>query len=802
MSTVDAKTHQSLIELRGLAKAWHFAKAEDAFKILVLGSDHATLTLISHDLWGVLEEFHKSRKSDLSQLLQRALERGPRHAGGQSGEPAQPQIASVYDGYQRQMSELSGRHIFQWATHYRENCAFILKDVVSRLSAMHDNTEAEDRIREIFAEHSREIFSKGYEKILERRLAHEIGLAKSLRGLQQFMNVIVGVLRDQREKAPSKTYAAMYWDIASAMISGILLGYRDVAVGKLVGEELLSDYLNAWVPTLGFCRGRHAILLAEQGRSVFNGSEASVCSLLMGVDRWASQASTPAVMPKYSRVAIGLSRLDITYSMGVDRVSRDIVASAFFGAPLYFKDDLADAIALADVVVAELTPDTREWVDSSGTNEVVDSSDVQGQVAGFVDLAETVSAKLTSRSAPSNAKSLSGRLPRNYAKDFPLDDPLFREGHYEVERHSVNRIIQGLQRGIGAYVWCSVRRSGKTTSAEAIAGPSGERMVVLQTMDHRPNSPELNVMGSRIRAVLEEGNAIPETFFAELVKDCVAATTQANAPRRNLVLIIDEYETLFDLIDTYTERVPSLKVLVALPLISQMLGFSMRNTLLFMGQRPDAHMILLSQNQLSPNVRQYAFPLFEHQPGSPSEFATLVSRILGENMRVADSFIEAVYQETKGHPYLTVNILVDFCEWLMESTSFELGSELGGHNFVDFSRERLDLVVLRNSPHYRLFHKMLAEFSSERSRAQEPWLYSVTSILRDIVKRHPRRMSCSLAAFDAIAKPYEDLARAPSRQLLASAAMANFFSESNGTVSAGIPLMARLAATATSRVLS
>ncbi|CAD0301404.1 hypothetical protein [Xanthomonas hortorum] len=802
MSTIDAKTHQSLNELRGHAKAWQLVKAEELFRILVLGSDHATLTLVSHDLLEILEEFQKRRKRDLSLLLQQTLERGPRHAIAPTDASGIEKVSSVFNGYQSRMAVLADKHIFQWATYYRDNCTFILKDVVSQLPSMHDYTEAEDRIQAIFADHSREIFSKGYEKVQERGLPHEIGLAKSIRGLQQFLNVIVGVLRDQREGAPSKPHAAMQWDIASAMISGILLGYRSVASGDLNGRELLSDYLNTWLPTLGFCRGRHAILLTEPGHSVFNGSEASVCSLLMGVDRWASQASTPAVLPKYSRVTIGLSRLDITYSMGVDRVSQDVAAAVFFGSPLYFKDDLADAAALADVVVAELTNTTREWVDSSGANDVVDSSDVQGQLAGFSALAETVAAILTGRSAPASAKHLSGRLLRNYAKDFPLDDPLFREGHFEVERHSVNRIIQGLQRGVGAYVWCSVRRSGKTTSAEAIAGPSGERMVIFQSMDHRPNSPELNLLSSRIRSALEAGNAIQETFFTELVADCVVATTQANAPKRNLVLIIDEYEMLFEIIDTYTERSPGLKALVSLPLISQMLGFSIKNTLLFMGQRPDAHMILLSQNQLSPNVRQYAFPLFEHQPGTSSEFAILVSRILGENLRITDPFVEAVYQETKGHPYLTVNVLVDFCEWLMASTDFELGTELGGHYFAEFSRERLEFVVLRNSPHYRLFHKMLAEFSSERSRAQEPWLYSVTSILREIVRRHPKRMNCSLAAFDQIAKPFEELARNPSRQLLASAAMANFFNESKGTVSVGIPLMARLAATSTSRSLS
>ena len=802
MSTVDPKTHQSLNELRGHAKAWRRAKADELFRLIVLGSDHATLTLISHDLSEILEEFEKTRKRDLGHLLQQALQRGPRHVPAQNISFNPAPAASAFESYQMRMDDLADKHIFQWATFYKDNCAFILKDVVSRLPTMHDYTDVEERIQQIFSNHSHDIFSRGYSRVLERGLAHEIGLAKSLRGLQQFMHVIVGLLRAQREGAPSRTQAAMYWDIASAMITGVLLGYRRVVVDELIGREVLNDYLTAWLPMLGFCRGRHAVMLAEPGESALIASEAAVFSLLLGVDRWTYQAATPPVMPKYSRVIIGLSRLDVTYSVGVDRVSQDVGATAFFAGPLLHKGDLENAVALGMTVVAELTSSTSEWVDTNCTHEVVDASDAQGQITNFSTLAETVAAALTVRSAPVTSQSLSGRLPRNYASDFPLDDPLFREGQFEVERHSVNRIIQGLQRGIGAYVWCSVRRSGKTTSAEAVAGAAGDRMVVVQSMDHRPNSPEVNLLSSRVRMAFEAGNAIPETFFSELVKDCVVATTQANAPRRNLVLIIDEYESLFETIDTYTRRDSDLKALVSLPLISQMLGFSMKNTLLFMGQRPDAHMILLSQNQLSPNVRQYAFPLFEHQPGAPSEFATLVSRVLSENLRVNDAFIEAVYQETKGHPYLTVNVLVDFCDWLMGSTTFELGVELSAKYFHDFSRERLDIAALRNSPHYRLFHKMLAEFSSETSREQEPWLYAVTSILREIVKRHPKRMNCSLAAFDQLAKPYEDLARTPARQLLSSAAMANFLHETNGAVYAGIPLMARLAASATTRSLS
>ncbi len=798
MSTIDPITQQSLIELRGYAKAWHRVKAEEVFRRIVRSSDHATLTLISHDLTGILGEFEKKRKRDLSLLLTKKLECGPECASvSEVGKLTT--LDDLIDDYERRLNDLSEKHIFQWATYYRDNIKYIINDAVHRTPALRSDNDAEERIQSIFATHSFDIFSRGYARVLERGLDYEIGVTKSLRGLQQFMHVVIGLLRDQRESALTKQLSTLYWNISSAIITGILLGYRNIIIADTKGEEILIDNLSAWLHMLGFCRGRHVLLLAQPGQSIIPNSEASVCSLLLGADRWSLQANTPAVLPKYSRVNIAVNRLDITYSLGVDRVSQDISVAAFFNGPTGTIGDLENALALKMIVIAELTEASRESVEAKFIHEVINAADAQGSIQKFESLAETVAASLTARSLPATTQSLSGKLPRNYAKDFPLDDPLFRRGQFEVERHSVNKIVQDLQRGIGAYVWCSVRRSGKTTSAEAIAGANDQTLVVVQSMDHRPNSLELNVLGSRVRAALEAGKAIPENFFGELVKDCVFATSQANVPKRNLVFIIDEYETLFDLIDGYTLRDPTLKATVSLPLISQMLGFSMKNTLLFMGQRPDAHMILLAQNQLSPNVRQHAFPLFEHQRGSPSEFATLVNRILTDNLRVSDGFVEAVYQETKGHPYLTVNVLVDFCDWLMASTTFELGSELSDQLFSDFAKERLDVNALRSSPHYSLFHRMLAEFSSERSRDQEPWLYAVTTILREIVRRHPKRLSCSLVVYDEITKPLEYLVRTTPRRLLTSATMANFLYESNGVVHAGIPLMARLAASATSK---
>lgn len=800
MATIDPETHQNLVELRGYSKAWQRAKAEQLFRQIVRASDHGTLTLISHDLNEILSEFEKKRKRELGRLLQEALE-GRSSPHGRALDVLVPSNArDMTTRYASRLSELRDKHIFQWATYYRDHIGYIYKDLVSIIPSLGSEVDAEELIQSLFAAHSGEIFSRGYAHVLERGLEGEIGVTKSLRGLQQFMYVVVGLLRDQRENTLSKQQSSTHWDIASAMISGILLGYRNVVMGEVDGARILTENLTAWLPMLGFCRGRHALQLAQPGRSVLDESEASICSLLLGADRWSIQANTPAVLPRYSRVHLGMNRLDITYSIGVDRVSQDIVACAFFNGHTESTRDLQDAIALGMVVVTELSEDCREWVESNCSDEVINASDTQGKLSQFENLADTIAAALTLRSAPESTRSLSGRIPRNYAKDFPLDDPLFRRGQFEVERHSVNKVVQDLQRGTGAYVWCSVRRSGKTTAAEAIAGTSEQALVVMQSMDHRPNSLEFNVLSSRVRAALESGKAIAENFFGDLVNDCVVATAQATTPKKKLVFIIDEYESLFGLIDDYASKSAGIRHTVALPLISQMLGFSMRNTLLFMGQRPDAHMILLSQNQLSPNVRQHVFPLFEHQPNTPSEFATLVNRILTDKLRFSDAFITAVHRETRGHPYLTVNLLVDLCDWLMQSTCFELGNELDEQLFVDFAKERLDFTTLKRSPYYGLFHRMLAEFSSERSREQEPWLYVVTTIMKEIVRRHPRRLNCSMATFEEIAKPLECLVNMPPGRLLNSAAMANFLHETNGAVHLGIPLMARLAASATSRI--
>lgn len=150
------------------------------------------------------------------------------------------------------------------------------------------------------------------------------------------------------------------------------------------------------------------------------------------------------------------------------------------------------------------------------------------------------------------------------------------------------------------------------------------------------------------------------------------ASTAADQGGRRIVFIIDEYESLFALLDAYVRNDLGLKVMVALPLLSQMVDFATRNLLIFMGQRPDAYLVLSAQNQLSPLVQQYRFPLFDHVNNArDTEFTQLLSYVLSDRLPFDASFATAVFEETSGHPYLTVNLMVDFCDWLI-GTKFRI----------------------------------------------------------------------------------------------------------------------------------
>jgi hypothetical protein len=801
MATIDPKLQAQLGELQRLAQAWQRRRADDLFRRIVNTCSTDVLVLISHDLRKIAATFEKGSRRKLTELLESHLSGSV--SRGIAVEPGSPQRLTVSDlqsTYEKMLDNLRDKHIFQWTTFYRDNIGYVFRDAIDRGPLSDQPEEVTQRIELILFRHTKSIFSRGYTFARERGLDVEVATDKSLRGLQQFLYLVMGLLFDQRDYIEQRGCMVAAWDIVSAMLTGIMTGYRDIELDDLSGAAILDGSPVAWLPALGFCRGEDAVRICTREFGKISVESSSICALLLGVDRWIAKSGLRSVMPRLSRVSLGAGRLDITYSFTESSESQDITMSAFYGEPVEYIRDIQEAINLRMVaIVAPLSEVVKDWLESTPKNTIIDSSDVREDITQAEALGETISSTLLAGALVSQNKSEDGQITRNYARDFPLDDPEFRR-FFEVERLSVKHVIQELQSRVGAYVWCSVRRSGKTTAASSLSETSNQTLVLFQSMDHRPNAIEVNVLGRALRAALTSGNPIPEDFFQSVVNTCVSAVAPTAPQQKRLVFIIDEYESLFGTLDASSRRDPGLRHLVIQPLISQMLAFSTKNVLLFMGQRPDAHQILLSQNQLSPNIRQHAFPLFAHSSEGVSEFSLLVRRVLTEKMPSAPTFDNALYMETRGHPYLTVNALVDFCDWIIEERIDLTNSALTGAHFERFASIRLIQSRLQRSSYYSLFHGMLAEFLSEQSREQEPWLHAVTHVLRDLAKRHPKKLSCSLASFESLARPSADILGVPPSRLLASAAMANFLSEHGGLVSPAIPLMARLAASIEPRI--
>ena len=220
-----------------------------------------------------------------------------------------------------------------------------------------------------------------------------------------------------------------------------------------------------------------------------------------------------------------------------------------------------------------------------------------------------------------------------------------------------------------------------------------------------------------------------------------------------------------------------------------------------MGQRPDAHFVAADQNQLSPLVQEHSFPLFEHyQGGMETEFSRFMQLVLSEHLDFNADFAYAVYQETGGHPYLTVNLLIDFCDWLIANKTRRDAPTLEAQQFSSFTKERLTPNALQRSPYYSFFQGMLRNYLSEQGRIHDPWLYAIACVLRDISRKHTKNLACPLNSYQQFAAPYAAVATTTPDRLLSTAAMSNFLKVEGGQVKPGIRLMARLASSVTPKV--
>jgi hypothetical protein len=812
MASVSAQTRQRLTVVSGLIEANLVQNASTQLRELIRTLPPQELVLASHDVRHQIDRFLKQRRRDLLLELDARLgtftQDPVKSEGGKvvrsplsPAATAQPLNARV----QVMLRDLAANHIFKWSPNYRDALQFI---VDSALVDLPDSGAIEFEISTIsghFAAHSNDIFSRGYAFQVRRGLTPAVAEIKSVSGLQAFLDLAVSIYLERRQSVVSAASASVLWGITSAMLVGIVGGYGSVEFGNIAGWQVLSKNPRSWVPPMGFCRGTELTAFFDDfpPKHRDENLHRSLGGTALAIERLAHKFyGDDILLPRLSRMSVqGPARLDITLAAKRGALRQDLLVTCFWHGTLQSNSPITAAQALrAAVVVAALDDRVESWIETEGVRGVVNTAGHAADSQQVHHLSELIFACIQDQEIRDDRYGDPTVMTHNFAGDFPLDDPDFRR-QFMVQRHSVKLLLQEFDGSTGIHLWCSVRRSGKTTAAQELADSSGASVVVAQTMDRVPRLPLQNIFATRVREAFQAAIEVTDDFFVRVVRECALAATATEAGDRRIVFIIDEYESLFGLIDAYSRADRALKVMVALPLLSQMVDFATRNLLIFMGQRPDAYLVLSAQNQLSPLVRQLSFPLFEHVDGAPdTEFSQLLAYVLDEKLPFDRSFATAVYEETSGHPYLTVNLMVDFCDWLITNRYRLSGTALTGQQFADFARDRLTATALKRSPYYEFFHGQMAEYLSEQAREDEPWLCAIANILRSLATKHPRNFTCSVNSYEQWAAPIGAAARMSAARLLTTGGQSNFLRDKDGQVSPGVRLLARLAGSAAPRL--
>ena len=661
---------------------------------------------------------------------------------------------------------------------------------------------AAESVRHLLRDHTRDTFHKGYFHVTRFDTdAHAI--SKSLSGLQRFLDLPLEFYSARLSLELRRHDALALRYLTSGMLCGIIEGYSELRFDRISGHQLLSEYRSSWSHILTFMTSEHvedALEMVTED-SLTEGARAALIPLAQTLDHLAQTATDTDYIPLPALSQFTWSRKRLDISLRPPPYSpRPIEVQCYLDPALVYEDSLTEATTRGvGALIAPLRPALRTFL-------------AQHQEIGRIvvpvleDLAteDGTSSHLTSileRAIyrPHGTRQGTGILEYNFAREFPLQNP-FLTRYYHVYRSSVRDLLRTFERRNGVRLWCSVRRSGKTTAGIDLGTTTGESNVISQTCDNTGQLPGGSILYDAVCEALASGSQLPNDFFQQTVNSCM---TSGQTPDHRTVLVLDEYETLFGQLSTAVDHELRLRYTTAQPLLNQMVSFTRDNLIVFLGQQPTAHYILMDQNQLSAYVQQDAFPLFSHDAErGEDEFAELLQRILSDRVHFDRSFVNRVFVETSGHPYLTANLMVDFVDWLirskrsLDSLSFDEG-DVSAFASRMLRRDRISV-----SRQYQFFRDAaIRQALSSHGRRQNPWLYAIYSVLRSIVLDSPDSYVCSREDFVGIVQRLgmEELGLTADL-LLTTGEQANFLTFNDRSVAPRIRLLGRIAAVATAEV--
>lgn len=784
---------------------------------LIDSNDARSLRELEPELRQIVGCFLPKRKKQLTAVLDGKLKGGDVQPTVSSRDGAPPvwNLRDLRDDCSDRLQELSSYHIFQWTTHYRKDVGDIFEAALDASTTPDLASEVQRMLLAEFQRHSEEIFSKGYVYTISTQDDND-AVAKSLSGLQKFLAIPVELYSKEAYSVTTAAGARALRGVCSAMLAGILLGYGSAEFGDRAGWRLLPQYPRSWANFLAFIRGAEAKALQDKidDGEFRRGLAYNVAPVLSAIDRFMENANGPAFcLPRLGQFTWELRKVEISLSFPrTVEQKRYLEIQIFLDAGFVRKTTLEEAVSRGiGLIVASLRPDIRQWAQA---NDILRTTLVEpAQDAGA--LGQTMRAALDVLRFELNKQlgigSKNEPITTNLALGFPLQNPEIGR-YFHVYRPSVRHMVKTFENETGVRLWCSVRRSGKTTACLDLGAFGGNTVLINQTMDYTgprllpgadaradPALFQRSIFYQQVTAAIASGRHIDDNFFMSVVQRCATDPRSREAGR--FVFVLDEYESLFDHLGALAANDLLARYRFVQPLLNQMVAFSRDNLLVFIGQRPDSHYIIMDQNQLSPYVRQDSFPLFQNdRSGATSEFDELLRKVLTERVTFDAGFSDAVYEETSGHPFLTVNVLVDFFQWMIDERRRFEDLDLDGGDFLRFARERLSSDALRRSTHFEFFGVYITKMLGGQVRQQQPWLYAVFTLLKQIGIHHPNH-SCTEAEFAIHAKDILQEFQWDAEYLLQTATLSNFLSRRNGRVRPAIPVLARLAAVHSPRLV-
>jgi hypothetical protein len=796
---------QQLDEIETLVAKIRINEAEDKLRGLLFAVGIDELKVWEPDILKTIERFHHKRKKALLQELEHRLH----PVSTSTSQPAASVPPFSAERFRSELHErlktLSEYHIFQWPTFYRDLVSQIYLRFIQSLHSLDDVHAAANIAQEEFELHSFEIYTKGYQYLSEQtRTPLTRAVSKSLSGLQRFLDLPIELYSASASGFPSKQKGLTLRYLTSSLLGGILCGYSRVNFGGEPGASVLSRHHAFWAHYLGFLTAGSFAQLVRELQSSFS-TEAYTQGLipfLGSIDDIVSKCTDDSPpLPVIGQYFSDLRRLDISLRCPALGDARGLVELQCYLDSTFTSRHLLSEAAGRDVAVVVIypnRPDLQEWITShQALREKVCSvkhtqtpQSVRKQIFDMLEYALYKRRSPRARSAP---------LAYNFAREFPLHNP-FLTKYYYVYRSSVRALLKTFEHRNGVRLWCSIRRSGKTTACFDLGTTDGRSVVVTQTCDNTEQIPGANVFYELVCDALSSNHQVHKSFFQEAVQRC--ADVSGSSGDRH-VFVLDEYETFFGRLRLAVRRNPELRYLVAQPLMNQMVAFAKDNLLVFIGQQPDAHFFLMDQNQLSSYVQQDTFPLFEHHSGDDSgEFTELLTRVLTDRVTFEAHFADEVYRQTSGHPFLTVKLLVCFVEWLIERKRPVGDLRLRAEDFNAFTKDKVTVQELSLNYEYVFFREAISEAISVSGKKESPWLYAVYRALRGLALEYPSTLSCTRSEFAWL---ITELGLAEtgftSDYVLSTGTQSNFLAYDDARVWARIPLLARLAGVSRERTL-